>query len=126
MPKADIAAQGYDLSLNRYKEVVHEEVEHRAPREILADLDEAGDGDSEGDEGAGGDGRSEREPGELARGRSWRDLRVQVWQEFAGDAIRAGGNVPVFGSNGVVGQHNESITVAPVDCCWEEGFSWRV
>ena len=30
------------------------------------------------------------------------------------DAIRAGGNVPVFGSNGVVGQHNESITVAPV------------
>ena len=37
MPKADIAAQGYDLSLNRYKEVVHEEVEHRAPKEILAD-----------------------------------------------------------------------------------------
>ena len=26
VPKADIAAQGYDLSLNRYKEVVHEEV----------------------------------------------------------------------------------------------------
>jgi type I restriction enzyme M protein len=38
VPKADIAAQGYDLSLNRYKEVVHEEVEHQAPREILADL----------------------------------------------------------------------------------------
>jgi type I restriction enzyme M protein len=38
VPKADIAAQGYDLSLNRYKEVVHEAVEHRAPREILADL----------------------------------------------------------------------------------------
>ena len=38
VPKADIAAQGYDLSLNRYKEVVHEEVEHRAPKEILADL----------------------------------------------------------------------------------------
>ena len=38
MPKADIAAQGYDLSLNRYKEVVHEAVEHRAPKEILADL----------------------------------------------------------------------------------------
>jgi type I restriction enzyme M protein len=36
--KADIAAQGYDLSLNRYKEVVHEEIEHRAPKEILADL----------------------------------------------------------------------------------------
>jgi type I restriction enzyme M protein len=37
-PKADIVAQGYDLSLNRYKEVVHEEIEHRAPKEILADL----------------------------------------------------------------------------------------
>ncbi|TAK35889.1 MAG: SAM-dependent DNA methyltransferase [Chloroflexota bacterium] len=38
VPKADIAEQGYDLSINRYKEVVHEEVEHRSPREILADL----------------------------------------------------------------------------------------
>jgi len=36
--KADIAAQGYDLSLNRYKEVVHEEVQHRPPKKILADL----------------------------------------------------------------------------------------
>jgi type I restriction enzyme M protein len=39
VPKADIAAAGYDLSLNRYKEVVHEEVQHRAPKEILADLE---------------------------------------------------------------------------------------
>ena len=31
-------AQGYDLSLNRYKEVVHEEVDHRAPKDIIADL----------------------------------------------------------------------------------------
>ena len=38
VPKADIVAQGYDLSLNRYKEVVHEEVEYRPPLEILADL----------------------------------------------------------------------------------------
>jgi len=38
VPKVDIATQGYDLSLNRYKEVVHEEVEHRAPKDILADL----------------------------------------------------------------------------------------
>jgi type I restriction enzyme M protein len=36
--KAEIAAQGYDLSLNRYKEVVHEAVEHRPPKEILAEL----------------------------------------------------------------------------------------
>ena len=38
VPKADIAAEGYDLSLNRYKEIVHEEIEHRSPKEILADL----------------------------------------------------------------------------------------
>jgi type I restriction enzyme M protein len=38
VPKADIAAQGYDLSINRYKEVVHEDVEHRSPQEILAEL----------------------------------------------------------------------------------------
>ncbi len=38
VPKADIAAQGYDLSLNRYKEVVHDPVQHRPPREILVGL----------------------------------------------------------------------------------------
>ena len=38
VPKSDIAAQGYDLSLNRYKEVVHEQVDHLAPQEILANL----------------------------------------------------------------------------------------
>jgi type I restriction enzyme M protein len=38
VPKADLVAQGYDLSINRYKEVVHEDVAHRPPKEILADL----------------------------------------------------------------------------------------
>jgi type I restriction enzyme M protein len=38
VPKADIAAQGYDLSLNRYKEVEHEVVIHRSPTEILDEL----------------------------------------------------------------------------------------
>ena len=38
VPKAEIAEQGYDLSLNRYKEVIHDEVIHRAPADILADL----------------------------------------------------------------------------------------
>src|SRR5258708_39971476 len=38
VPKADIEAQGYDLSLNRYKDVVHEEVTHRPPKEILTEL----------------------------------------------------------------------------------------
>jgi len=40
VPKADLAAQGYDLSLNRYKEVIHEEVAHRPPSEILNVLDQ--------------------------------------------------------------------------------------
>jgi hypothetical protein len=38
VPREDIAAQGYDLSLNRYKEVEHEEVEHGPPLEILTEL----------------------------------------------------------------------------------------
>jgi type I restriction enzyme M protein len=38
VPKADIAARGYDLSLGRYKELVYEAVEHRAPAEILTEL----------------------------------------------------------------------------------------
>ena len=39
VPKADIVAQGYDLSLNRYKEIVHDDVEHRPPLEIIADIE---------------------------------------------------------------------------------------
>jgi type I restriction enzyme M protein len=38
VPRADIALNGYDLSLNRYKEVEHEKVEHRDPKDILAEL----------------------------------------------------------------------------------------
>lgn len=37
--KSDIVEQGYDLSINRYKEVVHEEVDHRAPQAILDELE---------------------------------------------------------------------------------------
>ncbi|MGN6607787.1 MAG: type I restriction-modification system subunit M [Jatrophihabitans sp.] len=39
VPKADIAAQDYDLSLNRYKEAIHEQAEHRNPLEIIAELE---------------------------------------------------------------------------------------
>jgi type I restriction enzyme M protein len=39
VPKEDIVANGYDLSINRYKEVVHDEVEHRPPLEIIAELE---------------------------------------------------------------------------------------
>ncbi len=38
VPLADIAAVDYDLSLNRYKEVEHEEIEHQDPKEIIAEL----------------------------------------------------------------------------------------
>lgn len=38
VPVAEIAACGYDLSLNRYQEVVHDEVVHRPPIEIIAEL----------------------------------------------------------------------------------------
>jgi type I restriction enzyme M protein len=40
IPKADIATNDYDLSINRYKEVVYEEVVHESPQEILRQLAE--------------------------------------------------------------------------------------
>jgi len=43
VPKADIAANDYDLSINRYKEIVYDEVDYAPPSEILdqlADLEE--------------------------------------------------------------------------------------
>ena len=38
MPKAEIEENNYDLSLNSYKQVIHEEVTHVAPKQILAEL----------------------------------------------------------------------------------------
>jgi type I restriction enzyme M protein len=38
VPKADIAANDYDLSINRYKELIHDDIEHRDPCEILKEL----------------------------------------------------------------------------------------
>ncbi|MDP3849632.1 MAG: class I SAM-dependent DNA methyltransferase [Luteolibacter sp.] len=35
VPKEEIAANDYDLSLNRYKETVYEEIDHDLPKEIL-------------------------------------------------------------------------------------------
>jgi type I restriction enzyme M protein len=37
--KREIVEQDYDLSLNRYKEIVHDEVEYRRPAEILVELE---------------------------------------------------------------------------------------
>lgn len=38
VPKVEIASNDYDLSINRYKEVVHEAVEYDSPLKILAEL----------------------------------------------------------------------------------------
>lgn len=40
VPKDDIVAHEYDLSMNRYREVVHDELEHRPPLEIIADIEQ--------------------------------------------------------------------------------------
>lgn len=38
VPKADIVANDYDLSINRYKEIVYDEIEHASPGSILDEL----------------------------------------------------------------------------------------
>ena len=38
VPKSEIAENGYDLSLNRYKQVVYEELQHVPPQQILSEL----------------------------------------------------------------------------------------
>lgn len=38
VPKKEIADNGYDLSINRYKEIVHEEVKYDPPKKILKRL----------------------------------------------------------------------------------------
>jgi type I restriction enzyme M protein len=38
VPKSEIAGNDYDLSINRYKQVVYEEVKHESPKVILAQL----------------------------------------------------------------------------------------
>lgn len=38
VPKAEIAGNDYDLSINRYKEVVHEQLDYDPPTKILAEL----------------------------------------------------------------------------------------
>ncbi|MFB8004786.1 N-6 DNA methylase [Nocardia sp. NPDC056000] len=40
VPLSDIVAQDFDLSLNRYKQTIHNEVEHRPPLEIIEELDQ--------------------------------------------------------------------------------------
>ena len=39
VPRAEIASQDYDLSLNRHREVAHDEAQHRPPLEIINELE---------------------------------------------------------------------------------------
>ena len=38
VPKAEVRASGYDLSMNLYKEIQHENREHDSPAKIIAEL----------------------------------------------------------------------------------------
>ncbi|MNY74745.1 hypothetical protein D3C86_2138500 [compost metagenome] len=38
MPKDEIAGNDYDLSISRYKQVMHEVIEYETPAKIIADL----------------------------------------------------------------------------------------
>ncbi|MCQ9163907.1 class I SAM-dependent DNA methyltransferase [Arthrobacter sp. STN4] len=40
VPRSEIEANDYDLSLNRYKEIEYDEVDHKSPEEILGALNE--------------------------------------------------------------------------------------
>jgi type I restriction enzyme M protein len=43
VPKEEIAAQGYDLSINRYREIVHEVEGYRPPLEIITEIEQLED-----------------------------------------------------------------------------------
>jgi type I restriction enzyme M protein len=43
VPRDEIAAEGYDLSINRYKEVLYEDLEHRLPIDIIAEIEQTED-----------------------------------------------------------------------------------
>lgn len=40
VPRAEIAAQGYDLSINKYKEIEYEKIDYPAPEELIAELEQ--------------------------------------------------------------------------------------
>ena len=40
VPKAEIVANNYDLSINKYKEVVYEKVEYPAPAVLISEIEE--------------------------------------------------------------------------------------
>lgn len=40
VPKAEIAQNNYDLSINRYKEIIYEEIQYEAPKKLIAQIKE--------------------------------------------------------------------------------------
>ncbi len=38
IPKTDIVANDYDLSINRYKEIIYDEVVYEKPQTLIADI----------------------------------------------------------------------------------------
>lgn len=40
VPLAEIEQNNWDLSINRYKQVVYEQVQHNSPAEIIAEIEE--------------------------------------------------------------------------------------
>lgn len=40
VPREEIAAQGYDLSINKYKEIEYERIDYPAPEELIAELEQ--------------------------------------------------------------------------------------
>lgn len=39
VPKDEIVKNDYDLSINRYKEIIHEQIEYESPKEIMIEID---------------------------------------------------------------------------------------
>jgi len=111
VPKADIVPQSYDLSLNRYKEVVHRRGgashaagDHRRYRDA-GGRDRAGPGPAAGD----------------ALVTAVGDLLELAYGKALKDSDRDGGDVPVVGSGGIVGRHSRGITDAPSICRESKG-----
>ena len=90
VPKADIVANDYDLSINRYKEVVYDEIEYPAPAEILDELDRARGGDPEGHRRPQGDARMTCEPWRWER-----SSRFFLASAFKSERFGEQGDLPV-------------------------------
>jgi hypothetical protein len=105
VPKSEIADNYYDLSINRYKEVVYEAVEYDPPKVILERLAGLEEEIANGRAELGGAVGMNRVPrdwtmkplGDVATLQRGFDLPVQDRHE---------GPVKIFAANGPIGTHN--------------------